>query len=131
MVKVKGAKEQIIIAANDQFDLRKRQRVSESTSPMKNQRSFVLDSISNYSSQSTSIGSEMHGRHSLMLPREHNMTKEQLISKVHREMQDVMEFIAQMHDKLGNGFAALLHAFKKINPQITERVRKDLDKRAF
>ena len=59
------------------------------------------------------------------------MTKEQLISKVHREMQDVMEFIAQMHDKLGNGFAALLHAFKKMNPQITDRVRKDLDKRAF
>lgn len=98
---------------------------------MKNQRSFVLDSNSNYSSQSTSIGSEVHGRQSLMLPREHNMTKDQLISKVHREMQDVMEFIAQMHDKLGNGFAALLHAFKKINPQITDRVRKDLDKRAF
>ena len=78
MVKVKGTKDrdQIIIAAKDQFDFRKRQRFSESTSPMKNQRSFVLDSNSNYSSQSTSIGSEVHGRQSLMLPREHNMTKD-------------------------------------------------------
>ena len=80
------ARGQIIIVANDGLELRRRQRFSESTSPMKNQRSFVLDSNSNYSSLSTSIGSELHGRQSQMLPRDHNLSVDQLISKVHRDM---------------------------------------------
>lgn len=50
-----------------------------------------------------------------MLPRDHNMTVDQLIAKVHKEMQCVMEFMAQSHDKLGNGFAAYVYVIKKTN----------------
>ena len=46
-------------------------------------------------------------------------------------MQCVFEFIAQIHDKLGNGFSAYKYAFKKINPQVQSRILRDLDKRAF
>lgn len=62
---------------------------------------------------STSVGSE-RGQ-ALMLPRDHNMTVDQLIAKVHKEMQCVMEFMAQSHDKLGNGFAAYVYVIKKTN----------------
>ena len=46
-------------------------------------------------------------------------------------MQNVLEFMAVNHDKLGNGFAAFVYVIKKTNHTVTERIRKELDKRAF
>ena len=51
----------------------------------------------------------------MLLPRDHNMSKEQLIAKVHKDMQSVLEFLAVSHDKLGNGFAAYHYVMKKTN----------------
>jgi len=62
-------------------------------------------------SLSTAHGSE-HTK--VLLPREHNMTKEQLMAKVRKEAQSVMEFLANSHDRLGNGFAAYLYVMKKM-----------------
>lgn len=59
------------------------------------------------------------------------MTKDQLIAKVHKESTCMMEFLANIHDKLGNGFAAYLYVMKKITAQISDRLRKDLEKRAY
>ena len=42
-----------------------------------------------------------------------------------------MEFMGTSHDKLGNGFAAYLYLNKRIVGQNQERIRKELDKRAF
>ena len=81
---------------------------------------------------STSIGSELQSKNQVeMLPREHNMTTEQLIAKVHKDNSDVFEFLAQIHDKLGNGFTAYLFVMKRMNSQIVERIRKELDKRSY
>ena len=99
----------------EDFESNLQTRFSESSSPMKSGRSFALDQNSQYS---TSIGSQelfQQPRQVKMLPRDHNLTKEQLIVKVRKEMNCVMEFIAQVHDKVGNGQAGLLFAFKKIN----------------
>ena len=50
-----------------------------------------------------------------MLPRDHNLSIDQLIAKVHKEMQCVMEFLAASHDKLGNGFSAFAYVIKRTN----------------
>lgn len=35
------------------------------------------------------------------------------------------------HDKLGNGYAAFIYVIKKTNQQISDRIRKELDKRSY
>ena len=37
------------------------------------------------------------------------------MAKVRKEMQCVMDYIAQIHDKLGNGYGGYSYVFKKIN----------------
>jgi len=39
--------------------------------------------------------------------------------------------MAISHDKLGNGYQAFFYVMKKTNIQVAERIRKELDKRAF
>lgn len=39
--------------------------------------------------------------------------------------------MAMSHDKLGNGYQAFFYVIKKTNNQVVERIRKELDKRAF
>ena len=36
------------------------------------------------------------------------------MAKMHKENSSVMNYIASIHDKLGNGFGASLYTFKKI-----------------
>lgn len=84
----------------------------------------------NDSSQSTSIGSTERGRKQGMLPRDHTMTKEQLLHKVHTQMYCCLEFIGNSHDKLGNGFPSLAYIFKKTGSVTLERIKKALLKRA-
>ena len=43
------------------------------------------------------------------------MTKDELILKVHKDMQCILEFMALSHDKLGNGCAAFQYVIKKTN----------------
>ena len=57
-------------------------------------------------SVSTSVGSIDRQNNQIMLPRDHGMTKDELILKVHKDMQCILEFLALSHDKLGNGYAA-------------------------
>lgn len=59
------------------------------------------------------------------------MTKEQLMAKVHKDMQNILEFVAVGHDKLGNGYQAFAYVIKKQSNQVGERIRKELEKRAF
>ena len=42
-----------------------------------------------------------------------------------------MDYIAMIHDKLGNGAPAHIYAFKKVNAQVSERVRKYLENKAY
>lgn len=50
-----------------------------------------------------------------MLPRDHGMSTDQLMAKVHKDMVNIMEFMAAHHDKLGNGFSAIAYVMKKMN----------------
>ena len=43
----------------------------------------------------------------------------------------VMEYIAAIHDKIGNGSAGHIYVFKKVNSQVAARVRTFLDNRAY
>ena len=77
---------------------------------------YLAADSSGQSLGSTTIGSEQnHTQSRQLLPRDHNLSKEQLIGKMRKEMQCVMDYIAQTHDKLGNGFSAYLYTFKRIN----------------
>ena len=51
----------------------------------------------------------------MMLPRDHGMSKDELIAKVHKEMHCIIEFMAMSHDKLGNGYQAFTYVIKKTN----------------
>ena len=90
--------------SNEMFDSGRRE------SPKKKKKRSIDASIS------TSVGSTERQNPQVMLPRDHGMTKDQLIAKVHKEMQSVLEFMAMSHDKLGNGYAAFVYVAKKMNP---------------
>ena len=64
---------------------------------------------------STSVGSNDKTKQQIMLPRDHKMTKEQLIMKVHKDMQCVLEILPGNHDKLGNGYKSFIMVMKKVN----------------
>ena len=49
----------------------------------------------------------------MMLPRDHNMSVDQLIAAVHKEIYSVMENFAANHDKLGNGYSAYTYILKR------------------
>ena len=66
-----------------------------------------------------------------MLPRDHDLSTEQLVQKVHKDMYCAFEFMGGNLDKVGNGFAAFFWIVKRTSAQMSERIRKELDKRAF
>ena len=60
---------------------------SEAISPSKKARDSSLNSSKLDASVSTSVGSE---RKKQMLPREHNMSREQLVAKVHTGIKEIL-----------------------------------------
>ena len=50
---------------------------------------------------------------------------------VHKDLQSVMETFAGSHDKLGNGYMAFTHIYKRTSQQNFQKVKKELENRSI